>query len=496
MRIRTIPDALSLSVILLLMAATIGVQFLSPDSFYDNDSYYHAAVAGFIKDHGLRYDFRWAKFSTFASSFSDKDFLFHLLTVPFLYLVPEPMAAAKCAIAFYGLAFILLLLWLLRRYLPLPLAVCLLCAFLFTPSCFVYFIVLRPLTLANILMLTGIWCLIYKKWRWLAVISALFALTHLSFFLLIFFAIGAEIVRYAREKEFYGKNILAASGGALLGCLLHPNFPHNLGALYLNGILVPWYSFKYANLDLGQELFPLTTRQLLLDNLPFFIAANIMIWLCIFRRSKISLATTIWWGCLNCYLFLGLIGRRYWYPLNSLFVVFFASYLSDWQAEEDRLQRPAVQAAFAIGTLLVCVLMFPHLQRVYHVRASVEQRRGSHYRRVGEWMKTHIPAGATIYHSSWDESPLFIFYDPTHSYLVVLDPVYMYAYDPQLYRKYLALKQGKMSKPCEIVARDFGLRYLYTRKDVGLYQQLLREEGDFQVRYEDGMGILVELQGK
>ena len=63
----------------------IFLNFLSP-ALYDSDSYYHVAVSNLIKSYGLRYDFHWAQFSTFKYFFSDKDFLFHLLIIPFLYL--------------------------------------------------------------------------------------------------------------------------------------------------------------------------------------------------------------------------------------------------------------------------------------------------------------------------------------------------------------------------------------------------------------------------
>src|SRR5213593_5253160 len=64
----------------------------------DGDSYYHLAVARAYAEHGLSYRPDWARYSIMHDGFGDKEFLFHVLLIPFARL-GDPTTGAFMALA-------------------------------------------------------------------------------------------------------------------------------------------------------------------------------------------------------------------------------------------------------------------------------------------------------------------------------------------------------------------------------------------------------------
>ena len=77
---------LLIALILILGIAVIFLVQFSTPCLYDADGYLHIRMAEFLKDLGPRYNFHWARFSTFNGNFSDKDFLYHVALIPFTFL--------------------------------------------------------------------------------------------------------------------------------------------------------------------------------------------------------------------------------------------------------------------------------------------------------------------------------------------------------------------------------------------------------------------------
>src|SRR6266571_4773486 len=53
---------------------------------YDADGYYHLAVARAYAERGVFHTLDWARFSVMHDGFGDKEFLFHVLLIPFARL--------------------------------------------------------------------------------------------------------------------------------------------------------------------------------------------------------------------------------------------------------------------------------------------------------------------------------------------------------------------------------------------------------------------------
>jgi hypothetical protein len=479
-------------IFLTVILYVVSLQFISP-VLYEADGYYHVAIARQIKDSGPHYKFHWAQFSTFKNTFADKDFLFHILIIPFLYLSNNIILAGKYAVIFYNILFILVYIFILRKYLPSFLAGLFLIFLFMSPSFTAYFLYLRPATLSNIFILLGVYCLLHKRHVWLAILSLLYPLAHISFFMMIIFAIGCEIMRYIFYREFCLRNISIVLVASAIGCFIHPNFPHNLLVIYLNAFLVPIYAFRNIGIDFGFELFSDTAKSSLIGNFMVFFSLNLILLLSFLKRIKVSFSTAVWWICTCVYLFLSFLSRRYWYVSGVLFFIFFASYLKDWAAG-----RPwksllkylnAFIAVYVAVALVIYTLNYKSSLDTIKTWATVN----THYENAARWVDKNIPQGETIYHALWSDSPCFICLSPGHKYLVVLDPIFMYFWYPKVYHVYNDLKRGKVKNPYLPLKSVFKINFGYVVKSSPLYSQIKNDTKHFKTIYNDSFGAVFKI---
>jgi hypothetical protein len=468
------------------------LQFLSP-ALYCPDSYYHISVSRFIKDYGPRYDFHWAQISTFKYAFSDKDFLFHVLSIPFLYLSKNIIFAGKLAVVFFNIFFVFSYVFILRKYVQPFLAACILILPLSSYLFSIYFLYLRSITLANIFMIFSIYFLINKKWITVFVLALLYPLAHISFFTVIIFAFICEIIRYFCKKEFFSHNLYAVILGSVLGCFIHPNCPNNLLSFYLNGFLVPLHTLNNTGADLARELFSSPARAIFIDNFAVFFTINLVFWLLFCLKINVSFSTLVWWGCTTIYLVLGFWSNRYWYQVNILFFIFFASFIKDWGIEKNRQNFSK-----RINILLVAyfALIFIASSAGFEdLKISMRHKIADHiyYEDISRWMEKNIPAGETIYHTAVSDSPFFICLNPKNNYFVVLDPIYMYYPYPKIYALYRDLGNGKVRVPAEVLRKVFNVGYGFVRKDRALCGQIKNDHVNFKILYENEIGIVFKI---
>jgi hypothetical protein len=307
-----------------------------------------------------------------------------------------------------------------------------------------------------------------------------------------------EGVRFANERKFLWRSVGAVALGLTAGLLMHPNFPNNLLAFYLNGILVPIFSLKWG-LELGAEFFPMSTRDAVLLYPFLFIGLIIFIILGLSRQKKTSTAAQIWMAIAGFFFINSFFSRRYFWYCYPLALVSLAGYISDWWQSGERL----VLLKEKKGARFCCVGMAAVLFGLIMLRTCGDFRQflagefnyNRHYELVGEWMKKNLPPGETVFHSNWSDSQYFIGLNPKNDYFVTLDPIYMRYWDPQLYKLYRDISFGGTEDPYKLLKEKFGVSYGYAGKAYfsGLIAQI-RRDPRFEVLAEDSFGLVFHLR--
>ena len=473
----------------------VAAQFSIP-TLFGADGYLHIRMSEFLREHGPRYNFHWARFSFFADRFCDKDFLYHALLIPFTFGKDIFFNAKVSAALFAGLLYLVFFLSL-RRYCAIRSVVA---------AALVAFLLSAPFVRAlceprNMVMIIGLTlvftdALIRNRHRLLFFIALVYTLSHVSGPYLILFVLLGEGVRYANERTWGWKNLLAVVLGVGTGMLLHPNFPHNFLYFYLNGIAVPIFSLKWG-LELGAEFFPIDTRDLVLGYPVLFIALLLLLVLGSATANKIKTSTKIWMAIAGFFFVFSFFSRRYLIHCYPMALVSTAAFTSDWWESAPRwgpLRSRSAQAGALVVALSLAGLLGAHTYKEFETIRLSERVFNGHYEAVGKFMEQHVPAGEVVFHANWSDSQYFIGLNPKDDYFVTLDPVYMFYWDKEKYRLYREIAFGNNRDPYDILKNTFGVHYGYAGKNYfsGLVNQV-KNDSRFQVMAENELGVVFKL---
>jgi hypothetical protein len=111
----------------------------------------------------------------------------------------------------------------------------------------------------------------------------------------------------------------------------------------------------------------------------------------------------------------------------------------------DGLQFTIKTVAVAVIAVVLGVAVFFNLLAS---RKEIKQsERHDYYKRGGEWLYQHVPAGHIIFNTDWDDFPRLFYYDSNHYYVSGLDPSYLYDKNPELSELYERITLGKEDGP-------------------------------------------------
>lgn len=432
--------------IFLLAVVVFGVLFHRLPVLYDTDSYYHLAIGRLYGQQGVIDALPWARLSLMYEGFGDKELLFHLLLAPLASSLPGSeggrwaltLLNALIAAGLGALGQSVAGRWgLLAPLLVYGGSL----QFLFRA------IRLRPELLALVLFLAAAWAAGRQRYRLLGVIALLFTLSYTAFHALLGLAGLWFLQQGWMRRRWAWPLLLYPLLGVLIGLIVHPHFPHNL---------VVWkvQSFDFfaqkAALDVGREIRPQKSDELLLHNLGFWLA---LLALARSQRSAsadrrrdedpaaqpmadVLLVTAAIFGLL--YL---LMLRFVTYALPFALLALLAHLRCRHGTIGRRVALPGRgHLPLALAIVLALLAGVPRAAALVRDLAAA---RGPIDREV-EWADfgRAVPAGAKVA-AEWGSAHLYLFWAPQAAYLNVLDPVFMAVRYPAAYRSERAIFEGR-----------------------------------------------------
>jgi hypothetical protein len=380
--------------------------FLRMSILVDADSYYHLAVARWYVQEGIATAVPWARFSILASG-ADKEWLFHLLLMPFT--LGDAAVGGRLALAALNAS----LAAVIARYAaqaigPVGFAVPV-WLWIAAPPFLARAVRLRPELLALLIILLAIGAAARRRHVLFGILAFVFTLGYTAWHVFLFLA----LLWAWRDRRL----ALPAVIGTLAGLVLRP---HPIATLQL------WYVqnvefFRWAGkLDVGDEIRPPSLHTLFVS---MAFALAIVLLLLIQRRTGFSPSlgglkpAPRFHAAVAAAVFLLLFTRfgrmaTYVYPLVLLTVL----------NERARRFAPLILG----GTLLLALplarepMLIDLLTRDFSTEADLE--------RFGR----AVPPGAKIA-ATWGDGETYAFWAPHGRYLNVLEPLFMVARDPAAY---------------------------------------------------------------
>lgn len=496
----------------------------------DWDGYYHIRWSSLLWEnfsHGKWLpEFVWLPLTVLGpQDYADHHFLFHLLQIPFLWFF-EPVMAAKIAAVTYGSLAIFSAYWLMFRYkvdyLLIWLAALLTCA-----SSFLFRINMAkapPLTI--IITIIGIYFLFERKYVWLLPLMFVFVWTYSLFPLLLFAAFFWTAIIAWNERRLEWRPLAYTLGGMILGNVINPYFPQNLGLFWEHFATKLKVGSDFA-VSVGGEWYPYSGQELLM-NFPIALIAMLVGYILFApKNGKLPEKSTFFLMFVTVLLVAQFRSKRfaeYFPPFAILFAAFswrdfltpLVAHLPDdfrrglenyLDAENkpkphDRTEIFKQVAVWVIGAFLV-LWLFYNLNGVklggFEETGLIATLQGNEpndrYQRATDWAKANIPAGERIFNCNWDDFPKLFFFDTTHNYVYGLDPNYLYSKNPELSKLIPDITSGKITEAAPIIRDKFGSRWIFNdaKENDEMVAKCL-ESGWCEIAYEDDEAMFLKIR--
>ncbi len=466
-------------IFLLFLFGSLASQFSFPQ-LIGSDGFFHIRLAEAPLD-GMP----WLPYSVFSDGWVDHQLLFHLLLSPFVWLLPDVTAAKAAAATFAAVAAFACYRFLLTERCP--------AAFLYAllPAALSWHFWLRmemPRTqaLSLALLVTAMGALSRGQNLHLFVLSWLYSwLYHVSV-VLIPIALGHMAVVFllapGGQRRLAWKGPLVSLAGLMSGLLIHPHSPRTLSYLYQHVVL------KVINgeeLPVGQEWLDGSLTGLLEHAWGALIALGAALALWVLSRERRSGVTALFGLSAAGASLAAIQGTRfleYAVPLSTLTL---ALAIRDYNPSPPRFGwRPLRVGA---GLVLIAMLVFSGLTLREVVRTEPNPQRLAG---VMEFASSHIPAGETLFHFSWNDFPELVFHGPQYRYIAGLDPHFLALHSASQWDLYRRIGEGWGTNPSKPISEHFGAHWAVLVLPYEGAAQLLAQDPGLQEEYRDASAIL------
>ena len=486
----------------LLAALAVSVHLhLSSNKFPDPDVFYHFRHAAIYAGGGLfSGEFPWIPYSVIGKFSSDIWYGFHVLLIPFAW-AGDPLLAMRLA-GIFVTALCLFFVYLACLRLDIKPALLWPLFLLFSSAFLLHRLtMLRPHVLSlglNVLLLA---LLAAGNIRGVFIAAFACAWLHLSLSFVPVILLGVFVgTKLWTEKSLAWRESLALAGGLVAGWLFRPN---PLGAARIAYVqVIQWTLEKLggAPLEVGAELRPLA------------IHSNYLAFIVLWSSSLLFL----FWKSFRGHSQLPAAQRTVLYSAGMLSALFFL--LSVLFA------RRAFDFCSGFGTVLIALVFTRFLFQVnwlrfgllgllgflalygISLRDTVLLASGWNADRLAgaaKWIEANSEPGDIVFNVRWEYFSELYFWNTKNHYTSGMDPIFQYAYEPELHRAGLSLAaprrsalcvSGNCADPYQVLKEGFKARYVFLLKRADTRTYLyLRSDRRFSLKSEDHTSAVFEV---
>lgn len=465
-------------------------------------------MADLISRQGPVTEFPWLDLTTIGKAFVNQNYLYHLVLIPFVNTFGM----------FWGIQVATVLLGAL-----FTLAVYAVCRFYRVPVPWLWPLILLAMpimgtrltwaksgALVQILFLFGVFAVVKRK-AWLAcLISALYALTHGGWIVLLacqmLYLIGELFTARFAFQERVGREIrtlwpvIASSwAGIAIGSLLHPN-REALWHFFVTQVISVGLVNPVGQVPLGGEWFAPDV----VDHFTFWFLPAVALLLIAFgwiaaRRPLDQAAAKRAVGYLLAFAFpfawslRSIRFQEYAAPLLILCLALLAMQIDGkkWIQKWYEFFPRWLSALATVVVLAIVVLQTKDLH------GMINQHAKSFYRleRAMQTVRHIAEPGERVAHSSWDIFPELFALDDRYRYVSGLDPTFLLDEHPEISKPYTDLFFGNTTSGAyELIHDMLGSRVVVVDRRDHAFESALLLDRRFEAVYYDEQVVVFKTQ--
>jgi hypothetical protein len=491
----------------LFMVVMYLIQF-STENLVGTDGYYHIKFASLMRLEGLKPEFTWLPLTILnPGEFADHHFLFHILLIPFTF--GDLILGAKIAsVIFASLAF--MSIWVLLRNQNVTYAGMWALGLLAISEAFLYRMSMpRAQSLSLALLALGMNFMLVRKYKFLIPLGFVYVWLYDAFPLLVVLALVYTLSVWMIERKLVLQPLFFVLAGVSLGLIVNPYFPHNI--VFFIRHLLPKLVESGA-VRVGIEWSPYETGRLL-ENSPLALLAFLSGVIALGLRNQrmdIRTATSLFMAIFfSILLFQSRRFIEYFPPFALIFAALaWDPFISTRMSRSDpsfgvrdipgktilNVQPDNSSKSWLIGGILAVILLIGVWFTTRDAQQSViDTKPAQRYSQASTWLMGNTPAGARIFQTDWDDFPRLFFYNTKNSYLIGLDPTYLYLKDPDLFELWIDITQGRQQVPSEPIFQQFAAEFVFTDTTHKKFIDRAREDMGLVEVYQDDEAIIFQV---
>jgi hypothetical protein len=306
--------------------------------------------------------------------------------------------------------------------------------------------------------------------------------------------------------------VLYPALGVLLGTLVHPYFPNNVLFSYLHMLpkVLQLVGIDHADtpIQVGNEWYPYTTDFLLKTNwlALLLVPAGLMPLALDVRPSRLRRldGKVLALGIVALTFLVLFLRSRRWIEAEPVFAALFCAFawsrampdrIGEWfraHVSEER-RHPLAIRGVVLATLVVLVALYSSVTTAMNDTRST--RDYARYRGGAQWLATNTPAGARVFATDWDDFPELYFWNTHNTYLIGLDPTYMYLHDGPLYLQWRAITRGQVERPGALIRDVYGSGWVFTDRAHREFLRQAANDPDLVEVFQDNEVVLFAVRG-
>ena len=452
------------------------------------DGYYHIKYAWLLREQGIFQEFPWAQFSLWSDHFSDKEFLFHVLLIPFTFFADLATGVKHAAVVFA--AFFIANFNLVLRLHRVPLRYLWIILLLVAGDVLLYRLCLpRPHLLSMSFMLWLVHATVRQRYWLLAVLSFFYAQSytaiHMPLVLGIIFCAGQLLMR----EKLSWRSLSVPTVAVLVSSLVSPFFPHNLVVFYVQNLELAWQQlFWNINLYQGTELKPMSTRYFFTYNLPLLMPFGGALYLAVLHPSKVSRESKHLLAMAAAFIVMTMISKRfveYSYPIGLLFC---ACYCRDrWGKVDLRTLWSQSKLKMAVSVLLITAIAGASGAASYrNLHRDLISVKPSRYEQAAKFLQQHTLPDTTVFTCDWDDAPELFYFNHHNRYMIFMDPLFMYSWSPQVWHIWMKIASGTAAeRTAKILFNDLKIQYGLCTGNYYNLRKIIENDPHLHIVYED-----------
>ena len=458
-----------------------------------------------MRTEGLKPDFPWLPLTILnPGDFSDHHFLFHVVLIPFTFgnLI---MGAKWASVLFASLSF--LSIWWLLRNQNIPFAGLWALGLLAVSEAFLFRMSMpRAQSLSLAILALGLNFLLLRKYIYLLPLTFIYVWLYDAFPLIVVLTIIFIASVWLIEGNLELKPLYFVLAGVLLGLLINPYFPHNI--VFVVRHLLPKLA-ETSSVRVGNEWSPYETKQLL-ENSPLALIVFLSGVAALgFRNQRMDTRTAT---TLFMTMFFGIMlfqSRRFIEYFPPFALVFAAMAWSPLIS--NLINKPDVSTVntehhgsslsisgynysnkfWVTGGVFTLILFFSIWFTTQEAQASLlGTKAAGRYSQASEWLIENTSKGARIFQTDWDDFPRLFFYNTWNTYLIGLDPTYLYMKDPDLFELWVEITKGREKGPSVPIYERFAAKYVITDLAHDGFIDQASEDSGMEELYRDDEAII------